>query len=408
MLSIGSERSGLSVVSVAAVVLAAACGGQAVVESAEDGGTGETGGAGGTGGTAGTGAMGGTAQTGGTAGTGGSPPPCVDCSAPPQPPDGAPVGDGPGTVLAVSKMYFGDTDRNGVPSHKAWMAFGYDLDGKKSSKDSTDHCKVAEGASKAAVQTDGYDGIDNSYGANIVPILVGLDADFSGRVNEIIQEGSFTVIVDIDTLGAGTNYVGLPASLLDGAQAVLPKWDGNDDWTLHCETMIDCKDAGTLQIAEGNKSAIAFPNSYVADGTWVSGDIGSVEIQVPMFFMVDPSLQLTTRLRRAVITMDFDPGAPPTSARNGTIAGVIDTEEFVDKIRQIAGYISPSLCEGPTMQSVLASVRAASDIMVDGSQDPDQVCNGISVGYGFDAKAVKLGAVLDRTPPMEDPCEGSP
>jgi hypothetical protein len=308
-------------------------------------------------------------------------------------------------VLAVSKMYFGDTDRDGVPSHKAWMAFGYDLDGKKSSKDSTDHCKIAEGAPKAAVQTDGYDGIDNSYGANIVPILVGIEADFSMRVNELIQEGSFTVILDVDKLGTGTNYVGLPASLLDGAQAGFPKWDGNDEWSLHCETMIDCKDAGTLQIADGNKSAIAFPNSYVADGTWVSGDIGSVDIQVPMFFMVDPSLQLTTRLRRAVITMDLDPGAPPTSARNGIIAGVIDTEEFVDKIRQIAGHISPSLCEGPTLQSVLASVRAASDIMTDGSQDPDQVCNGISVGYGFDAKAVRLGTVLDRSPLPEDPCE---
>ncbi len=302
-------------------------------------------------------------------------------------------------------MYFGDTDRNDVPSPNAWMAFGYDLDGKKSSKDSTDHCKAAAGGATVAIQTDGYDGIDNSYGANIVPILIGIGPDFATLVNETIREGSFTVILDIETLGDGTTYVGIPASLLDGAEAVQPKWDGNDEWSLHCETMIDCRDAGTLQLSDGNKSAIAFPNSYVADGTWVSGDIGSVEIQVPAFFIVDPSLQLRTRLRRAVMTMDFEPGAPPTSARNGTIAGVIDTEELVQKISHIAGHISPSLCGSPTLQSVLTSVRAASDIMSDGSQDPGQVCNGISVGYGFEARAVKLGTVLDRTPPAEDPCE---
>ncbi len=44
--------------------------------------------------------------------------------------------------------------------------------------------------------------------------------------------------------------------------------------------------------------------------------------------------------------------------------------------------------------------------MKDGTQNPDALCNGISVGIGFDMKAVQLGEVLNQAPEGEDPCAG--
>ena len=45
-------------------------------------------------------------------------------------------------------------------------------------------------------------------------------------------------------------------------------------------------------------------------------------------------------------------------------------------------------------------IRQASDIMADGTQDPNSVCNGISVGLGFNMLFAGLG---DIAPPAPDP-----
>jgi hypothetical protein len=43
--------------------------------------------------------------------------------------------------------------------------------------------------------------------------------------------------------------------------------------------------------------------------------------------------------------------------------------------------------------------------MKDGTQDPAAFCNGISIGLGFEMKAVQLGGALNAQPPEPDPCE---
>ena len=40
---------------------------------------------------------------------------------------------------------------------------------------------------------------------------------------------------------------------------------------------------------------------------------------------------------------------------------------------------------------IIEQVKRASDIMVDGTQDPTKTCDGISVGLGFEAQAGALG-----------------
>ncbi len=331
--------------------------------------------------------------------------PCTDCATPPAQPAGGATGDGEGTILAINKLFLGDTDRNGVPSQTAWKDFGYDLDGYKSTKNSTVHCQINEGGNKSAVQTDGTNGIDNSFGANIIPVITGVASDAAKRINETLEEGSFTIILEVKSIGGGKDYVNLPAALYAGADLLElsgagPKWDGTDEWPVFCELMNDCKDTGTTQFPDAT-SKVNFPTSYMAGGTWVSGSKATVNLSLSI-----QGFSLALDINQAVITADMS-GAPPNTATNGMIAGVIEAEKLIESLSAVAGSISTSLCgDSPTLQSVKQSIRAAADIMKDGSQNPNANCDGISVGIGFDMKAVKLGQVMDRNPPGADPCAG--
>ena len=332
--------------------------------------------------------------------------PCTTCATPPTAPEGASPGDGAGTVLAINKLYLGDSDRAGTPSQTAWKKFGYDLDGYNSNKNSGTHCKVNEGGTKSNIQTDGDDGIDNSFGANIMPVIVGLQSDAATKINETIEEGSFTIILEVKDIGGGTDYVNLPAALYAGAalvdaedQPITPSWDGTDEWPVYCELMNTCSESGTPQIPD-NKSKVQFASSYMAGGTWVSGTKTTVNLSLAI-----AGFSLSLDINQAVITADMS-GDPPNKATNGVIAGVIESEALINSLVSVAGSISTSLCSGPTLESVKQQITAASDIMKDGTQNPDALCNGISVGIGFDMKPVSLGTVLDKNPPGEDPCAG--
>jgi hypothetical protein len=67
--------------------------------------------------------------------------------------------------LAMTQVNFGDT-----PDPTAWQTIGFDLDGKCTTATSTDVCMLMAGAPQST-QTDGMRGIDNSFGANLCPIL---------------------------------------------------------------------------------------------------------------------------------------------------------------------------------------------------------------------------------------------
>jgi hypothetical protein len=164
-----------------------------------------------------------------------------------------------------------------------------------------------------------------------------------------------------------------------------------------CELMTTCSETGTPQFPD-NKSKVLFNSSYVAGGTWVSGTETTVKLSLSVL-----GYTLNLDINKAVLTADLS-GDPPNQATNGIIAGVLETDALIDSLVKVAGGFSTSLCAGPTLEGVKANITGASDIMKDGTQDENAFCDGISIGLGFDMKAVKLGTVLDKNPPGEDPC----
>lgn len=324
------------------------------------------------------------------------PPPDETGKVPPAAPAGGACAD-PATTQAVKKLYLGDTDRDGTPNAtNGWKNFGFNLDKLKSTKASTNLCKPRAGGTAAAVYPDGADGIDNSFGKNILPIILGLASDLSQTANESIAKGSFTIMLDISK--TGKNCTGAAGQLFAGAQLVdamgmdaVPKFDGSDVWPVS-ESLL-------ANPADPTVSKIKFPEAYIAGNTWVSGSKGTVTIELTI-----SGFTVKLDIQNAYVTVDLDAGA----GKNGTIAGVLDTEQLVAQISKVAAAFDTSFCDptSPTLVSILNQLRQASDIMKDGTQDPSKECDGISIGLGFDTAAVKLGPVAKPGAAPPDPCAG--
>jgi len=310
---------------------------------------------------------------------------------PPEAPAAGTPGDGPGVVLAVSKLFLGDTNRDGSPNKASgWKDYGFNLDRKLSTKESADLCKPAGGGAPSSVYPDGNGGIDNSFGKNILPIILGLAPDASTQINDSVAQGAFTIMLDVQKLGSATVYNPLTTKLYAGGDlGMAPKFDGTDMWPVRPELLNDPTDIGS--------SKVVFGTSYVVDDTWVSGSAAPLDLSLSVAGF---SLKLT--IGSAIIAMKLDPDHQ--GATGGTIAGIIDTESFIEELRKVAGNFDAGLCMGSTFDGLANQLRAASDIMKDGSQDASKTCDGISIGLGFDAGAVQLGAIGEPSVPGEDPC----
>ncbi len=317
----------------------------------------------------------------------------VTCDHPPADPGGPAAAGTTPTVLAISKLYLGDTDKQGNPDPNAWKSLGYDIDGIVSTPHGTNHCKPVDGANPTNVKTDGNNGIDNSFGENLLPLITSLAQDVSASVNQSISDGSFTVMVKMDNVDSQANQDGITAALYGGAKmGSAPVWDGTDKWPVVPELL----NGGNI-----NDPKVQFAKSFVADNTWVSGSQGDLALNLAV-----QGYNLTLNIGKAVITMKL--AGDRKSASGGIIAGVINTEDLVSQLKKVAGSFDPSLCDGPTFESIAQQIRVASDIMSNGTNgDPSKTCDAISIGIGFDAQQVQLGDVAPVSPPGADPCNPS-
>jgi hypothetical protein len=170
---------------------------------------------------------------------------------------------------------------------------------------------------------------------------------------------------------------------------VPPNFDGTDVYPV--------SSASLNAPADLTSAKVTLSSAYVVGNTWVSGGDATV---VLTFGLAGFPLQLP--ISHAVITMDLS--AAHTGAVNGTLAGVISTAAMSEAMRTLAASFDPSLCSGPTIDSIVAQIEQASDILADGTQDPTRDCDGISIGLGFEATVVQLGAIQDPPAGPADPC----
>jgi len=335
----------------------------------------------------------------------------VQCTV--QPPD---PGSGAATSTAhnyaIRTLYLGDTDRTGAPSTDAWKSYGYNLDNLVTAKTSTDVCTLEPGASKVT-QVDGNGGIDNSFGENILPIIITTaGSDAAQKINNSIQAGGFTIMTYVngfdDSAGNMTNATGLTGLLLAGGSysaqhdGGAPAFDTTTHWPIvpallnGCNQTTGCP-SGTDPLTA---ATITFPHAYQAGGTFVNGSPSLLSLNLSI-----GGQSLSINVHAALIT--FAPKAPG-SVTDGTIAGTLVTTELVSSLQAVAGNISVSLCSGSAFQSIAQQIEQASDIVIDGSGNVSNsagtACNGISIGLGFDSNEIAVPTSAD----IEAPSAGAP
>jgi hypothetical protein len=380
------RKESLALLASAALVLA--CGSN-VTENPGSGGSGGTNpGGGGSGGINPGGGGSGGVGLGGSGGTGGTPEP-IGAQPPPPPDDGIP-GDGPGYAFVIDELFVGDKNSSGSPDPGAWKTLGFNLDNLISTTQSNDLCQPQAGGSPNSIYPDGDDGIDNAWGKLQLPIWSGLSADFSDQINEAIDDGEQTYLIEVPALGIAPNYVGLEGRFFIAAPlGGTPTFDGSDVWPIGGQSLNDLNDPSSAKWA--------FASSYVNSHTFVASPAGDIEIALS-FGLGDMPLII----HHAVVAMTMTPDR--SAVTQGVIGGVIDAEEYIQAMQQVAGSFDPGLCSGTTFDSLADQIRQSTDILIDGTQDPSQTCNGISIGLGFTASAVQLGGVAAPPPPPPNPC----
>lgn len=306
---------------------------------------------------------------------------------PPGPPDAPPTPSNEERVFALNSIRLGDTDPSGNSSNDAWKSLGFNLDGRvtnvtsASSPDLGLVCKRPAGAA-ATIHQDGERGTDNAFGKEIIGLLGIVLGSPSRTISSAMAAGNFTVLLRIKGLTddpAQTN-VGLSGAQLVGgsfSDAGAPAFSPTDDWP----------------VVPGTQGTIT--SAYINQGVFVNGAGDTLQLN---FGINGQTLALN--VRNAIITFKHNPsGAGGRTLEEGTIAGVVDTEEFVKSIIGIAGRFSAQYCEGSSRALIEQTIRKSSDSLLDGVADPTRDCNALSVGIGFTAKQV--GIPTREAPPAE-------
>jgi hypothetical protein len=287
---------------------------------------------------------------------------------------------GEGTVLAATKLTFG------AGNSGQWKKVGFNLDGLTSTVTSTDVCQVNSNAMPVVPYPDGDNGIDNSFGKNLLPLILSLYPTWETDTNTGLQNGFFNVLLKMECVPPTGDVPAFTTKLFGGtALGSTPKYDGTDKWPVSPELLNDPKDP--------QSSTVLFQNSSVVGTTYDGGKDATFILTIPIkTATMSTSIKLTLYAAHTTMTLAAD----RKSATNGRIGGVLNTEEFVAEMKKVGALLS--FCDSPLFAGLLTQARQSSDIMADGTQDPTKVCNGISMGLGFEMKEVQIGDVGPTAP----------
>lgn len=276
--------------------------------------------------------------------------------------------------FAVKKLYLGTSDRSGKVSSKAWEQFGFDLDGRfttsDDSKNNRNVCKRVEGAPNS-INTDGAKGVDNNFGSQVMSVIKSLKSDAEDQVNGTLTDGSFTLLMKID------NFTEADNAKAPGQLYVATYYGGKDSGKKPTFTAADTEwQILDASLGADGKPKLQFPDAYISNGQWVSGDFGK------------GTIELAIALSGAEIKLPIDSGIITFNVKDGTggnIAGAMNNKKLQDSLTPIAKKFG--ICPGnATYDQVVNTLTQGADL-VSGApslQDPAQTCNAISIALGFD------------------------
>lgn len=286
-----------------------------------------------------------------------------------------------GVTLALTNLYFGQ-GMNGE-----WKNVGLNIDGLVSDATSSDLCQPNSAGSPDVAYPDGVDGIDNSFGHNLLPLILSVVPTWPDGVNAYLDEGRFNTMMKMYCMPDSGDAPVMLTKVFGGTElGSVPQYDGTDLWPVAPEILADPQDP--------ESSTLVFENSSITGQLFDSGTQQTFVLTIPIEFN-DQSTQLKLTLYGAQVVMTLSEDR--RSATGGVIGGVLNTEEIIDQVSKVVAMAD--LCGDSLYDQVVTLVRQASDIMTDGTQDPSLTCDGISFGVQFEMSEVQIGDVGPESPP---------
>lgn len=299
----------------------------------------------------------------------------VHCVQPPPATPGALVASGATATFAIDSVTFGPGTGDSLT--------GLDLDGLVFvNTHSSGHCISRPGADPLLVVRDGPGGLDDAFGNVLVPPLDAVG--FTARLQQAIASGIGTHALVLEKLGDGADELlsGIPMTRLvpvvgatDGGPVPAPS-----EWSTYTWDRL------------ADVPVTSFPNGYVAGDTWVSGPPQDIVFIVRLG---DPPAEVRLRLHRGQIVARLSDDH--TRITDGTLAGVLGVDELKAALVACAASLLPA-------SDIGALVDRAADIMIDGTQRETAICDGVSLGLAFTARASQTSTDPVTVPPVDGGC----
>jgi hypothetical protein len=311
---------------------------------------------------------------------------------PPARPPGerAPSNMGRTLWLGAKRMYLGNTTALGVTSPDGWRDWGFDVDRVCTTLEdavrNVGTCRRDPEANQD-VLVDGDLCRDNNFGRHVIGLLTVSSEGFDKKINDGIFEGNSTWIMRIDDLDDGADDPYAPARFFHAASAAAGtvKWDGSDVRRVSGESVTD----KSLE-----KPLIAFPNGYVRDHVWVSGEPLESELILPF------SSELRVPLRGMIITLQLE--ADHKNGKRAALGGAIPMSALESVLRPVAE--SAGFCPGtPLYESLLRKISRFPDLVAGAPnfQDETRACDAMSLGIGFDVQSIQPVVEVVDPPPVD-------
>src|SRR5262249_55842403 len=152
----------------------------------------------------------------------------------------------------------------GQGNNGEWKSLGFNIDGLVSNAASTDVCQPNSGGNPGVAYPDGVNGIDNSFGKNLLPTIITVYPTWPDDVNTSITNGDFNPLLKMYCIPPKGDVKNMTTKLFGGATlGMMPKFDGTDMWPVTPELLSDPMDP--------ESSTISFDKSSIKGELFDSG-----------------------------------------------------------------------------------------------------------------------------------------
>ena len=322
----------------------------------------------------------------------------------------------PDLYIGWNRIRIGETDLAGTATMDAWQGFGFDLDGLCTNSKTCPSVQNVQACKPGSDQIpfDGELCRDNTF-ASLQPVAAAVpeigerfgisEAEFNCQ----LWRGSYTVIirlsgyngkaddpdvrVDVYISPGGEREQPWKCPAEDFAERY-PSWRQAEKFKIDPETFVE--PAG--QDGEIPDSTVADPHGYVRDGYLVFKAPDGAVVRLAGdgtryrgFALKTHKSVYSTRLERA------QDGR--WHMLDGMVAGRVVGKDLIASFRQIG------LCRGVGLDgfydSVVEYIEQNSDVLSDGTNDPERACDAMSFGIAFEGAQLTPGAPAKATPIVE-------